>query len=144
MARSPALGLGPLVGSWRVESVGITYSDNGERIEPYGLDPDGHMILEVSGRIMFLFTKANRPAPLSDADRAMLFNDLTAYTGLVRMDGPGRFITTVDLAWNPAWRGEQLRFFTLDGDRLTIRSPEQTHPASGDRLFVAELVWTRE
>jgi hypothetical protein len=78
---------------------------------------------------------------LSAAGRATLFSDLAAYT---RLDGPGRFSTTVDLAWNPAWRGEQLRFFALDGDRLTIRSPAQTRPASGDRLFVAELDWTRE
>ena len=93
---------------------------------------------------MFLFTKANRPAPTSDSDRAALFNDMTAYTGLVRLDGPGRFITTVDLAWNPVLQGEQLRFFTLEGDRLTVQSAEQTHPSPGDRLLVADLVWTRE
>jgi hypothetical protein len=69
---------------------------------------------------------------------------MTAYTGRVRLDDPGRFITTVDLAWNPAWRGDQLRLFALDGDRLTIRSPEQTYPASGERLVVVEVVWQRE
>jgi hypothetical protein len=137
-------GLDPLVGGWRLESVGVTFSDTGERVDFYGPDPDGHMVLEPNGRIMFLFTKSNRKTPTSDADRAGLFNDMTAYTGMVRLDGPGRFITSVDLAWNPAWQGEQLRFFTLDGDRLTIRSPEQTHPRTGDRLWVAELVWTRE
>ena len=144
MPRSPVLGLSPLVGSWRLVSLGLTFSDTGERVEPYGLHPDGYMVLEASGRIMFLFTKANRSAPASDAERAMLFNDMTAYTGLVRLDGLERFITTIDLAWNPVWQGEQLRFFTLDGDRLTIRSAEQTHPATGDRLLVGDLVWTRE
>ena len=144
MPRSPISGLGPLVGSWRLESLGLTFSDSGERVEPYGPNPDGHMVLEVSGRIMFLFTRRDRSAPSSDTDRALLFNDMTAYTGLVRLDGPNRFITTIDLAWNPAWRGEQLRFFTLDGDRLTIRSPEQTHPGTGDRRLIGDLVWTRE
>jgi hypothetical protein len=117
MPRSPVLDLSPLLGSWRLESLGLTFSGTGERVEPYGPHPDGHMVLEASGRIMFLFTRANRPAPTSDADRAALFNDMTAYTGLVRLDGPGRFITTVDLAWNPMLQGEQLRFFTLKGDR---------------------------
>lgn len=144
MPRSPVLDLGPLLGSWRLESFGLTFSDTGERVEPYGPHPDGHMVLETSGRIMFLFAKANRPAPTSNSDRAALFNDMTAYTGLMHLDGPGRFITTIDLAWNPAWQGEQLRFFTLEGDRLTIQSAEQTHPSTGDRLLVGDLVWTRE
>ena len=144
MPRSPVPGLGPLLGSWRLEALGLTFSDTGERIEPYGRHPDGYMVLQADGRIMFLFTKANRSAPASDADRAALFNDMTAYTGLVRLDGPGRFITTIDLAWNPAWQGEQLRFYALDGDRLTIRSAEQTHPGTGDRLLVGDLVWTRD
>jgi hypothetical protein len=102
------------------------------------------MILDPGGRIMFLMTKQDRRAPTTDSERAELFNDMTAYTGLVRPDGPGRFITSVDLAWNPSWQGEQLRFFTLDRDRLTIRSPAQTHPSSGDRLLVGDLVWVRE
>jgi hypothetical protein len=41
MPRSPILGLSPLVGGWRLKSLGITFSDNGERLEPYGPDPDG-------------------------------------------------------------------------------------------------------
>ncbi len=102
------------------------------------------MVLTAGGRIMFLFMKPNRPPPTTDADRATLFNDMISYTGLVRLDGPGRFITTVDFAWDPAWGGEQLRFFTVDGDRLIIKSPEQIAPRSHGRLVVADLVWERE
>jgi hypothetical protein len=46
------------------------------------------------------------------------------------LDGADSFITTVDYAWNPLWFGEQLRHFTLTGDKLVIRTPEQTAPAS--------------
>ena len=116
----PHPGLGPLAGSWRLLSLVVTYSDTRERVEPDGPHPEGRMVLDPGGRVMFLFTKPNRSPPTSDAERADLFNGMTAYTGRVRLDGPGRFITTVDLAWNPAWRGDQLRFFSLDGDRLTI------------------------
>ena len=112
MPRSPIPDLTSLVGGWRLESLVLTFSDNGEREEPYGPDPEGYMVLEASGRIMFLFTKRNRSRPVSDSDRALLFNDMTAYTGLVRLDGPGRFVTTIDLAWNPAFPGELLRCFT--------------------------------
>jgi hypothetical protein len=137
-------GLGSLVGSWRLLSAGVTMSDSKERIEPYGPNPDGYMILSASGRVMFLFTNANRQPPETDQDRAALFDSMTAYTGCVRINAPGRFVTTIDLAWNPGFQVEQVRFFKLEGDRLTIRSPEQTHPQYRDRLLVADVVWIRE
>jgi hypothetical protein len=75
------------------------------------------MVLEPNGRIKFLFTRSARQSPANDADRVALFDGMAAYTGIVRLDGPGRFITTVDLSWNPAYGGEQLRLFTIvEGD----------------------------
>lgn len=133
-----------LVGAWRLLSAGVTMCDTKERKEPFGPNPDGHMVLEPGGRIMFLLTNPDRMPPTSDADLASLFNGMMAYTGRVRLDGPGRFVTAVDLAWNPAWSGEQLRFFSIDKDRMTIRTPEQTHPRYGNRLVVGDLVWVRE
>lgn len=137
-------GLGPLVGSWRLHSEVVTFSDTGERVEPHGPNPDGRMVLHPSGRIMFLFGVADRRAPESDADRAALFNTMVAYTGKVRLDGEGRFVTTVDLAMNPAIRGEQVRHFSLTDDRLNIRTSEQTIPIFGNRLLVVDLIWIRE
>ena len=101
-------------------------------------------MLTPAGRIMFLFMKPDRQPPKSDADRAVLLNEMVAYSGIVRMDGPGRFITTIDLSANPAWRGDQLRLFAVDGDRLSIRTPKQTFPLSSGRLMVSELIWERE
>ncbi len=89
------------------------------------------MVLHPSGRIMFLFGRANRQSAESDADRVGLFNKMVAYTGKVRLEGIGRFITTVDLAMNPAIRGEQVRSFSLSGNQLCIRTPEQTIPIFG-------------
>ena len=102
------------------------------------------MVLEPSGRIMFVLGPRHRQSPNNDSDCAALFNTLTAYTGRIRLDGPGRLITTVDYAWNPAWTGEQLRFFTLSEDRLELRTPEQTHPSSGGRRLVADVTWERD
>lgn len=101
------------------------------------------MMFEPGGRIMFLFTRANREPPASDAERVGLFQSMTAYTGTVRREGSDAIVTMIDLAWDPSFRGEQKRFFTLEGDRLRIRTPEQTHPVSGDRLIIAELEWQR-
>jgi hypothetical protein len=72
----PDPDLSLLVGSWRLVSAGATFTDNGERVETWGLDPVGRMMLDVGGRIMFIFTKPNRQPPTNDADRATLFNEL--------------------------------------------------------------------
>jgi lipocalin-like protein len=141
---TPDQDIASLVGSWRLLSHGTTFTDTEERLEIFGAKPDGRMVLTTGGRIMFLFMKSDRRPPKSDADRAVLLNEMVAYSGTVRMDGPGRFITTIDLSGNPAWSGDQLRLFTIDGDRLTIRTPEQTFPLSGGRLMVSELIWERE
>ena len=67
------------------------------------------------GRISFLFARADRTPPQTDADRATLFSAMTAYTGLVRIEAEDRFVITVDLAWDPGWTGVQIRYFTLQG-----------------------------
>jgi hypothetical protein len=133
-----------LVGAWRLISYGITFSDTGERVEPYGANPDGYMVLSQSGRIMFLFGPHDRKVPQNEADGIALFNNLFAYTGIIRLEGPASFITAVDYAWTPAWFGDQLRHFTVTGDKLVIRTPEQTTPAYGARAVVGDVVWQRE
>ena len=75
-----------LVGAWRLLSAGVTMCDTKERWEPYGSNPDGHMVLEPGGRIMFLFTNPDRMPPTNDADRVSLFNGMMAYSPI----GSGR------------------------------------------------------
>jgi hypothetical protein len=74
-------GLTQLVGSWRLVSVGATYTDTKERIEFYGPHPTGYMALSPNGRIIFLFTRADRTPPQTDADRATLFSASRRRTG---------------------------------------------------------------
>jgi hypothetical protein len=136
--------LAPLVGSWRLVSNALTFTDNGERLEPYGSNPTGRLLIERGGRMMGMLMKSNRQPPKADAERVTLFNEMLAYTGSVRITGPGQFIITVDFAWHPEWGGAQQRFFTIDGDRLSIRTPEQTVPRFPGRLRVSELVFMRE
>jgi Lipocalin-like domain len=79
---TPSPDLAPLVGSWRLSLTEAVFIDNGERFEPWGSDPAGRMVLDSTGRIMFLFTKSNRIPPITDAERATLFNELLSYTGV--------------------------------------------------------------
>jgi len=136
--------LSPLVGSWRIVSATVTWSDTRESFEPYGPSPVGYMILDRAGRVMFLFAKADRERPNSEGEKAASFDAMVAYTGKVRMRGPGCFVTTVDLAWNPGYCGDQLRMFELDGDQLKVWTLETKQPQFADRSLVAEVNWVRE
>lgn len=60
---------------------------------------------------------------------------MMAYTGDCRIEGDDKFITRVDLAWHPAWNGtEQVRFFKLDGDTLSIITAQQPNPMLAGRM----------
>jgi len=136
--------LAALIGSWRLVSWVNTFTDTGETKAAFGDHPDGRMVFEPGGRIMFLFMTEGRRPPQSDADRVTMFNEMVAYTGLVRLEGPGRFVTTIDLSWSPYPQAEQVRFYALDGDRLTIRTLPQMIPVFPGRELRGELVWLRE
>jgi hypothetical protein len=89
--------------------------------------------------------RSNRQSPTNDRDRAELFDSMISYTGLVRLDGPGRFITTVDISLIPSEVGtEKLRLFSIDGNRLVIRLPENQSRFAKGRTTVSELIWERE
>jgi hypothetical protein len=145
MSVSPRPDFGALAGSWRLLSVEARFTDTGERVATFGPEPSGRMVLTRSGRIMFLITKSNRSPPENDAAQASLFNQTIAYSGMVRLTGPGRFVTTVEVSLFPEEIGiEKSRLFKVDGDRLTITRPEQTSRVTQGRVAVSELIWERE
>ncbi|MSP02427.1 MAG: hypothetical protein EXR07_15460 [Acetobacteraceae bacterium] len=139
------LDLAPLVGSWRLISVEATFTDTGEHRTTFGLNPSGRVVVTSGGRIMFLITKTDRLPPANDAARASLFNETIAYSGTLRSDVPGEFITTVEMSLFPEEVGtEKRRLFTIDGDRLTITRPAQTSRVTQGRVAVSNLIWERE
>jgi hypothetical protein len=145
MVSAPLPEFGLLVGSWRLVSVEATFRDTGERVATFGAVPNGRMVLTSAGRITFLITRSDRPPAANDAERATLFNESIAYSGVVRLRSPEVLVTTVEISLFPEEIGTQkLRHFRVDGDRLIIRRPEQTSRVTGGRLAVSDLVWARE
>jgi hypothetical protein len=137
--------LAPLVGSWRLVSVEATFADTGEHVATFGAKPSGRVIVTHEGRIMFLITRPDRVVPGTDMERAALFNATIAYSGRVRADGPGTFVTTVELSLFPEEIGiEKRRLFRIDSDTLTITRPLQTSRVSNGRAAESRLVWIRE
>jgi hypothetical protein len=138
-------GLDALVGSWRLLSVEATVTDTGEKVATFGQQPSGRVVVTPDCRIMFLITRSDREKPGNDTEQAMLFNATIAYSGLVRMDGPGALITTVEISLFPEEIGtEKRRLFSIDGNRLTITRPAQTSRVTNGRVAESRLVWARE
>jgi hypothetical protein len=56
-----------------------------------------------------------------------------------------KFTTKVDISWNELLTGQdQVRFFQLQGDKLTIRTAEQTSAVCPGKKVVGTLTWERE
>ena len=139
-AEGPAAGA--LLGAWRLVGHERRMEDTGEVIvRP---DPRGSAVFEPGGRAMFILTQSGRSAPTSEAEAAALYGSMTAYTGRYRVE-KDRIVVAVDLAWHPAWEDkEQVRFFAVEGDRLTLRTGVQEHPLYPGRTFVGTFTWARE
>jgi hypothetical protein len=122
-----------ILGVWKLVSFELEVQATGEREPVLGKNPTGYCIFTPE-RCMFVFTAEGRQAPKTDQDRAELYKSMLAYTGKYRLEGD-KWITTVEVSWNPASVGtEQTRFFTIDGDRLHVKTPWQqlmTRPEKG-------------
>ena len=77
-------------------------------------------------------------------ERAALLQSMVAYTGryVVKHD---RISTQPDVAWNEIYSGaEQIRYYTLNGDRLSIRTAEQLSAVLPGKKVVGTLTYERE
>jgi hypothetical protein len=109
-----------VLGTWKLVSYEAEYQATGEREPVLGKNWTGYIIFTPDGRMMVAMTSEGRQAPKIDQDRADLLKSMVAYSGMYRLEGD-KFITKVDVSWNPAWVGtEQVRFFRFEGDRLQV------------------------
>jgi hypothetical protein len=116
-----------LAGSWKLISWTIQII-GGEVTEPFGPDPKGRAVFTPDGYVAFVIAAANRKPAANDEESAALLNTLLAYTGKFTTDGD-KFTTKVDISWNELLTGQnQVRFFKLEDDKLTIRTAEQARP----------------
>ena len=75
---------------------------------------------------------------------AALLKTLMAYTGKFTIEGD-KFTTKVDISWSELFTGtNQVRFFKLEGDKLTLRTAEQASAVYPGKRVVGTLTWERE
>ena len=100
--------------------------------------PDGRMyaILAADNRIK------PHGVPPTDPERVKLHQTMSAYAGTYTLDGE-KVIHHVDISWNEAWTGtDQIRFYSVDGDVLTIKQRLYKSPVDG-REGQAVIVWEK-
>jgi Lipocalin-like domain len=94
--------------------------------------------------MMALHTAEQRKKPDTDEDCIAAFRSMAAYSGIYRVEGD-KWTTTVDVAWTEAWTGsDQIRFFKLEGDTLTVTTTWLPHPnLPGNPEARVVVVWSR-
>jgi hypothetical protein len=73
--------------------------------------------------------------PPSDAEKVRLFDSLFAYAGTYTL-GDDKVVHHLDTTWNQSWTGtEQVRFYKLSGNRLSIHGAPAPDPFTGQDVI---------
>jgi Lipocalin-like domain len=132
-----------LVGSWKLSAWTIQII-GGEATEPFGPNPRGRAVFTADGHVAFVIVAANRRPATNSEESAALLKSLLVYTGKFMIEGD-KFTTKVDISGNELLTGQdQVRFFTLEGDKLAIRTAEQVSSVFPGKRVVGTLKWERE
>jgi hypothetical protein len=133
-----------LLGNWKLVSFYTEDTQTRERTNTYGEHPSGAIGFTPAGRFFAFATADQRKPALSVEDQAAAFRTMIAYTGRWRVEGE-KFITRVDVAWNPALVGsEQVRFWKVVDGRLHITTAPLPNPNKAGGTMIGTLVWERE
>jgi hypothetical protein len=129
-----------LVGLWKLVSYEVEVQATGQKGPVMGQSPTGFANFLPDGRVFFIVTGEARKPAKTDQERADLLGTLVAYTGTYRIEGD-KWITTVDVAWNPEWVGtEQARPFKIEGEQLQVLTPWRVMPNWADKGMTRSVV----
>jgi Lipocalin-like domain len=124
-----------IVGTWRIQSFVREVVATGERQNEFGEKPVGYISYQPDGRMFAMFVGDNRAKPTgtppTDEEKVRLFGTLLAYSGTYVVEGD-KATHKIDVSWNQSWTGgDQVRFFKVDGNTLTITTAINKNPRDG-------------
>jgi hypothetical protein len=132
----------PIVGTWALDSVKFEDTESGERFDIYGANPSGYIMINEDGHVMAFLADSTRKPPQNPSDSAALFSNMMCYAGKYRLNGNSECIFSITAAWHPSWIGtDQVRFFDIKGNTLSITTAEQTHPNFPGRKGRGIVMW---
>jgi hypothetical protein len=127
-----------LMGTWKMVSWKREIIATGDQADALGPDPVGFINYGSDGRFYAIVVSKDRQPPgtfrASDDEKLGLFNSMLAYAGTYTLDDE-KAVHHVDASWNQAWTGtDQVRFYKLDGDRLTVTGAKAPDPYTGQEV----------
>ena len=134
-----------LLGTWKMASWTREVVATGETSDAMGPNPIGYIAYHADGRMMAFVLKRDRlslagTAP-TDEEKIGLFDTMLAYSATYTVEDD--LVTHhVDAAWNPAWIGDLVRPYKLDGDTLTISGAPSKDPVTGQQV-IYRIVFSR-
>jgi hypothetical protein len=134
-----------LVGTWKLVSW-LTKFDGGDTVEPYSPNAKGRLVLTPDRRWIIILTGANRKPAKSVEEKAALLDTVLAYSGVYTVEG-NKITTNVDMSSNEIYTGanqNQTRFFRIEGDKLTLRTPEIVSAVRPGQKAVGTITFERE
>jgi pimeloyl-ACP methyl ester carboxylesterase len=113
-----------VLGTWKLRSYEREEIATGRRHDQFGAQPDGYLGYAPDGRMYAIFARHDRVMPAdvvpTDEEGVQLLGSMVAYAGTYTL-GDKQVVHHIDISWNQGWTGtDQLRFFELDGNTLTI------------------------
>jgi hypothetical protein len=137
---TPTLGQQSLVGTYKIISHEVQV--NGTTIQTFGKAPRGLLVLTPTRWICF-YTGDNRKFGTSVADKAALLDTLSGWTGTYRIEG-SKIVITVDAYWTEVHTGKnQVRNWTLAGNRLTLTGDPQAYARDPSKTAIVRQVWEK-
>jgi hypothetical protein len=137
---SPSFGQQSLVGTYKLVSQVV--ETGGTPTEPYGKAPQGYLVMTPTRAVIF-YTAANRKFGMSVDDKAALFETMTGWAGVYRLE-ESKLIIRVDASWVENWNGkDQVRNWALSGNRLTLTSDPMPWARDPSKMVVVRQAWEK-
>jgi hypothetical protein len=137
----------PIVGTWKLKTFVREVTGTGERYNQLGEHPEGFLGYSSDGRMYAILVAGDRIKPKEEAPtdekRVKLHKSMIAYGGTYTLEA-GKVVHHVDISWNGARTGsDQVRFYTLEGNTLTIkRHPTKAQSMVGCLCTLSEVKQT--
>ena len=135
-----------LLGTWRQLSGTMVETESGEQKSNLSAAPNGYVNFCADGRLILLSTDSARKPPAGQvptaAEAEALYRSMIGYAGSYKVED-NKVTYDLDVAWNQSWAGsKQVRFWEVNGDRLTVTTPEIVNPLTG-KLSVFKLTFQK-
>ncbi len=138
------------VGTYRLVSSQLVSEDGQTTLEPLGENGQGLLIFDQHGKLSAHLMNPDRPNFASnqmfvgtDSEVQQAYKGYIAFWGDYTVDAEQRVMSyDVQGSLYPNYIGHnEKRFYTFDGDRLTLKTTPMT--LEGEKKFVGVLVWER-